>query len=500
MLYGTFLFLSVTVFLIADGTNIEGPKHGKVAVCYVASWAIFRDPPFNFAVSDIDPSLCTHIVYAFAGLDEESSTIKSLDIWLDIERDNGNAAYKNLTSFKKYHPHIKITLSLGGWNEGSVKFSRMASDKWKRAKFVKSVTQYLEKYGFDGLNVMWKYPTLRGGRPEDKKNFVILIKELKEAFIPYGYILSATLSNLKEIISAAYDLECLNRHLDLIYLIGYDYNGPWDKIVGASAPLRGLSKQDIRNVEYTIKYMLSHGISPDKLVLGLQLHGKTFILKDPDVKNVEFGKTQSESEVFTGPYLNGANMYGYNEACLEFKNNSKWVYHWDKASSTPYLRDGRRIVSYDDTRSIANKVRLAMDYDLAGFMVWSMDMDDFRGLCDIPNNTYTDFIERFNERINNKSWQDSFKNLNTQGDLEGKIYGTLKGEPILKLPKNNFKNYQILRTINDAIDVALEEKKIADAIKLISASIQERNTEDFSAKQTLCYKTYYEVCLNEPEY
>ncbi|XP_046975063.1 probable chitinase 2 isoform X2 [Vanessa cardui] len=498
MICRTSLFLTVTVFLTVGATNIEGPKHGKVAACYVASWAIFRSPPFSFSVSDIDPTLCTHIVYAFAGLDEESYTIKSLDPWLDIDRNNGNGAYKNLTRIKKAYPHVKITLSLGGWNEGSVKFSRMASDKWKRATFIRSVMQHLEKYGFDGLNVMWKYPTLRGGSPEDKKNFVTLTKELKEAFIPYGYILTATLANIKEIISAAYDLESLNRNLDLIYLIGYDYNGPWNKIVGASAPLRGLSK-DERNVEYTIKYMLSHGVSPEKLVLGLQFHGKTFILKDPNVEIVEFGKTLAVTDVFAGPYLNGANMYGYTEVCLELKNNSKWAYHWDRDSSTPYLRDGRRIVSYDDSRSIANKVQLAMDYNLAGVMVWSIDLDDFGGFCDIPNDTYTDFVERFNERTQDKLWQDSFKSLNTQ-DLDGKIYGTSKGKPTLKLPRNNYKNYPLMRTIHNAIDVALEEKKIVDAIKLVSTSMEDRSRGDFSDKQTLCYKTYYEVCLTEPEY
>ncbi|XP_046974873.1 probable chitinase 2 isoform X2 [Vanessa cardui] len=267
------------------------------------------------------------------------------DQWLDMEQDRGNAAYKNLTSIKKNYPHVKVTLSVGGWNEGSVKFSTMASTRWKMIRFIRSVTQYLEKYNFDGLDIMWKYPTMRGGRPEDKDNFITLIKELKEAFLPYGFILSATLSNTREVISTAYDLVSLNRYLDLIYVIGYDYNVPWDKIVGASAPLGGLSKRDENNVEYTIKYMLSFGVSPDNLVLGVQFHGRTFVLKDQDVKDIEFGKTEAEINGFSGPYLNETNKYGYNEVCLELKNNSKWAYHWDRDSSTPYLRDGRRIVS-----------------------------------------------------------------------------------------------------------------------------------------------------------
>ncbi|XP_050358881.1 probable chitinase 2 [Nymphalis io] len=499
----TSLLLSVTVYLIVGGSNIDGPKHGKVAVCYLASWAMFRKPPVKFEISDIDPTLCTHIVYAFAGLDEVSHTIKSLNQWLDIERDSGNAGYKKLTGIKKRYPHIKVTLSLGGWNEGSVKFSKMAGNRWERLRFIRSVMQYLEKYEFDGLDIMWKYPTLRGGAPEDKENFVTLVKELKEAFLPYGYILSASLANTREIMSSAYDLVSLNRYLDLIYLLGYDYNGHWDRIVGASAPLKGLNKRDERNVEYTIKYLLSFGISPDKLVLGIQFIGRTFILKESDVKNIEFGKTEAEINGFSGPYLNGTNMYGYNEVCLELKNNSKWVYHWDKESSTPYLRDGRRIVSYDDTRSIANKVKLGIEYNLAGFMAWSIDTDDFKGLCDMPNDTYTDFTVRFNDITKDKFWQDPSKILNTQTDSDGNVYGYLRNKQILGLKQNNFRNYPLLRTINEAIYIALEEKKIVDEINLARTSLKEQEYEqnigDYSYTRT-CERTCSEVCFYGPGY
>ncbi|XP_050358947.1 probable chitinase 2 isoform X2 [Nymphalis io] len=189
---------------------------------------MFRKPPVKFEISDINPTLCTHIVYAFAGLDEESHTIKSRNQWLDIERDSGNAGYKNLTRIKKSYPHIKVTLSTGGWNEGSEQFSKIAGNRWERFRFIRSVMQYLEKYEFDGLDIIWKYPTLIGGSPEDKENFVTLTKELKEAFLPYGYILSKSRANTREIMSSVYDLVNRNRYLDLIYLLGYDYKGPWD--------------------------------------------------------------------------------------------------------------------------------------------------------------------------------------------------------------------------------------------------------------------------------
>lgn len=47
-------------------------------MCYAGTWSVYRPDKGKFDVEDIDPHLCTHLVYAFAGLDEGSSTIKSL--------------------------------------------------------------------------------------------------------------------------------------------------------------------------------------------------------------------------------------------------------------------------------------------------------------------------------------------------------------------------------------------------------------------------------------
>lgn len=54
--------------------------HGKVVVCYLSAWAVYRPLRGSFAIENIEPGLCTHIVYAFAGLDVERNGIKSLGI------------------------------------------------------------------------------------------------------------------------------------------------------------------------------------------------------------------------------------------------------------------------------------------------------------------------------------------------------------------------------------------------------------------------------------
>lgn len=64
----------------------SGPKHNKVVTCYVASWAIYRRGNGKFDIPDIEPELCTHLIYTFAGLDSTKWAIKSLDPYLDVTR------------------------------------------------------------------------------------------------------------------------------------------------------------------------------------------------------------------------------------------------------------------------------------------------------------------------------------------------------------------------------------------------------------------------------
>lgn len=62
-----------------------------------------------------------------------------------------------------------------------------------------------------------------------------------------------------------------------------------------------------------MNYMIAHGVSPYKLVLGLPFYGRTFLLQNPDVRNVEFGRTPVKNKGFRGPYTGEDGFMGYNE-------------------------------------------------------------------------------------------------------------------------------------------------------------------------------------------
>jgi len=70
--------------------------------------------------------------------------------------------------------------SVGGWNEGSTKYSAMAADPALRATFISSSLAFIQQNGFDGLDLDWEYPGQRGGNESDRENLVTLLSEIKE--------------------------------------------------------------------------------------------------------------------------------------------------------------------------------------------------------------------------------------------------------------------------------------------------------------------------------
>ena len=144
--------------------------------CYYGTWANYRNGAGRFVPSNIDASLCTHISYAFFGI-TDGGEFRVLDSWLDVDLGN----MRKTMDLKKTNGNLKVLAAVGGWNEGSSKYSNMAADANKRALFISSSLSFIRQHGFDGLDLDWEYPAQRGGSAADKANFVQLLQELREA-------------------------------------------------------------------------------------------------------------------------------------------------------------------------------------------------------------------------------------------------------------------------------------------------------------------------------
>lgn len=100
--------------------------------------------------------MCTHIIYGFATLSPSELTMRVFDSWADTD-EYGPNLYDKVTALKK--KGIKVLIALGGWNDSlGSKYSQLVNNPSARKRFVDNAVAFVEKYGFDGLDLDWEYP------------------------------------------------------------------------------------------------------------------------------------------------------------------------------------------------------------------------------------------------------------------------------------------------------------------------------------------------------
>ncbi|XP_066255955.1 acidic mammalian chitinase-like [Euwallacea similis] len=75
------LFLLIS---LSTWTKLIDSKEMRI-VCYYTNWSVYRPGQAKFSPQNINPYLCTHLVYAFGGFTKEN-TLKPFDKYQDIEK------------------------------------------------------------------------------------------------------------------------------------------------------------------------------------------------------------------------------------------------------------------------------------------------------------------------------------------------------------------------------------------------------------------------------
>ena len=206
-------------------------------VCYYPNWPYYRQGDGKYTVEDIEPGLCTHIMYSFVVLDPSTHVMKIHDKWLDVDLGN----LRKFTDLKKDYPGVKFMLALGGWTDSREKglYSTLLASPTKRSAFVTHAVSFLQQYGFDGLDLDYEYPVDVGNVQSDKPGFTALVRELKAAFDPKGWELTAAVSAGAKTVDAGYEVAELSQLLDAIHLMTYDMHGSWENSVDHHGTLYG---------------------------------------------------------------------------------------------------------------------------------------------------------------------------------------------------------------------------------------------------------------------
>ncbi|MDA9056245.1 glycosyl hydrolase family 18 protein [Flavobacteriaceae bacterium] len=469
------------------------PQHSKIVIGYFAQWSIYTR---GYKVLDVEADKLTHLLYAFYNpvydANSDTASLESLDAWADTGHNNNglltNETVKGnigeLKILKQNNPHLKILISVGGWTK-SQHFPAIAASQNARKTLAQSMVNFMNDYPWiDGFDLDWEFPVQGGTEgqervngitipaqphtPNDHKNLVYLLKEMRETFNASGMqskeISIAMGNNVEQAAGqfigpaneAVYGMsDNVMDFCDFVTFFGYDFGGNWFDITCYNAPLFGgdhvndpLHNANGRNQvlsELVDVYLTDVGIPADKLVMGLPFYGKLFegvaatnsdpsnpglYESAPRVPNPNCGLPEPPIGTWDVTSLS-CEKSGAIEFCdlsqglgtnphhfLDSNNplivsNSAitdgWVRHWDDVAKVPYLYNAtqKKFISYDDSESIGLKVKYALSQNLGGVMIWELSQDarnSDKGLLDAIETTFVNAT--FNLTLNFKDQSD----------------------------------------------------------------------------------------------
>ncbi|WP_260867270.1 glycoside hydrolase family 18 chitinase [Streptomyces sp. SAJ15] len=420
----------------------------RVKVGYFTQWGIYgRAFPIRKLDTNGAAARLTHINYAFSNLHPTELTCLNGvtkattpnpqdpnqgdgagDSWADYEK--GFAAgesvdgvgdtwdqplagnFNQLKKLKAKYPHLKTTISLGGWTYSKY-FSDAARTESSRQKFVKScVDMYIKgnlpvvngRGGtgvaagvFDGIDLDWEWPGAEGHpgnhwSPEDKANNTLLFAEFRRqldalsATTGKKYLLTAFTPADPAKIEAGWDITTRDGtpsvfdYMDFANVQGYDFHGSgsdnsWEPHRTGHAGNLYQDAQDPYttkfNVDDTVKVYLNAGVPARKLTVGLAFYGRGWQqVEDGGAK----GEWQKAGGAAPGQFPEEAGTRGYDNLIASVPNLT--VHHDEQSVATyGYTSPNGQWWTFDDAWSIGKKTAYIKSRGLLGGMVWEMSGD-----------------------------------------------------------------------------------------------------------------------------
>jgi chitinase len=276
---------------------------------------------------------------------------------------------KQMYALKLKNRHLKVLFSVGGWTYAQAGHFAFALDAGLRQAFVKSAIQYIEDYGFDGVDIDWEFPA----NDKEKDAYTALFTELRTALDALQkskgdsspYILSTAVS-MGPANYAHYDVGKVDSQIDFWNLMAYDYAGSWSNYTADNANLY-YGETTGFNTDQALQYYFKQGATPGKMTLGLPLYGRSFVGTD--------GIYEKFSGIGTADTAHGsweAGVYDYKALPLD---GAKVTENKTSVASYSYDSAAKQLISFDTPNIIKLKTEYLVKNKLAGSMFWELSGD-----------------------------------------------------------------------------------------------------------------------------
>ena len=284
-----------------------------------------------------------------------------------------------LQEIKSNYPHLSILLSVGGWSAGG--FSEAAATETGRLQMAESAVRILTEYPLDGIDLDWEYPCYGeaeiAASPEDKKNFTLLLKTMREALDAKGvqdgrhYMLTIAAGADQYYVDGT-EMDQVHQYLDFIQLMTYDMRGGFQVLTGHHTNLFTSTGDLFRiSTDASVNLFLRAGVPREKIVIGAAFYSRMW----NQVPDRNHGLHQMAGT--TGGY--GPD---YSALVKDYIDKNGYTRYWDEEALAPYLFNGSSFISYEDEQSIGHKCTYVKENALAGVMFWEFSCDNTHRLLD----------------------------------------------------------------------------------------------------------------------
>ncbi|KAL7622471.1 hypothetical protein AAE478_007977 [Parahypoxylon ruwenzoriense] len=394
------------VKVLSPTCDTAAGSSNKRTIGYYEGWNHQR-PCGNMKPEGIPVGYYTHINFAFSLIDPKSYRLTPMD-------PITGSLYNSVSALKDRDPNLRVWIAVGGWamnDPGPYRtvFSDLARSQSAQDEFFESVVTFLERNGFDGIDIDWEYPVEddRGGVPEDFVNYVTLLQRLRNRLnqmnrqIGISITLPASYWYLK-----GFDISSLEPHIDWFNIMTYDIHGVWDSTVKSIGSV-ARAHTNLTEIQQALELLWRNNINPERVVMGLGFYGRSrfhvasashfssgfrylsfgTLLTDPFFcQNPGFTMEDPACMTANCPFRNSTGARPgactNTSGVLSAAEINKIIANGAKVTLDPVAAvnivtwDTDQWVSWDDTETLKTKVEFANSHCLGGTMIWAVDLDD----------------------------------------------------------------------------------------------------------------------------